>query len=72
MTPDPALETVREARRQISRELGHDAARVIERYKRMQAEFRGHIILGPEAPAQQGVEPDGTTPSPSVGRRAAG
>lgn len=34
MTPDPALETVREARRRISRELDHDAARLIERYRR--------------------------------------
>jgi hypothetical protein len=70
---DPAIDAIRQARHQISRECGNDAARLIEHYKQMQDFFSGRIIRGPEADAaQQGVEPDGPAPSPSVGRRSAG
>ena len=73
MIPDPALETIREARHQISRDFGNDPARLIEHYRQMQAAFTGRLIPGPEADAtQQSVEPDGSTPSPSVGRRSTG
>jgi hypothetical protein len=71
---DPAIDAIRQARHQISRAYDHDAARLIEHYKQMQDAFAGRIIQGPEAAeaAQQGVEPDGPVPSPSVGRRSAG
>ena len=73
MTLDPAIETIRDARRRISHDFGNDAARLIEHYRQMQAAFTGRIIPGPEADAAKpGVEPDGATPSPSVGRRSAG
>jgi cell fate (sporulation/competence/biofilm development) regulator YlbF (YheA/YmcA/DUF963 family) len=73
MTSDPPIDAIRETRRQISRDYGNDAARLIEHYRRMQDTFKGRIIHGPEADAaQQGVEPDGSSPSPAVGRRSAG
>jgi len=70
---DPAIDAIRQARHQISRDCGNDAARLIEHYRQMQDAFTGRLILGPEADAAQpGVEPDGSAPSPSVGRRSAG
>jgi hypothetical protein len=73
MTSDPPIDAIREARRQISSDFGNDAARLIEHYKRMQDAFKGRIIRGPEAAAaREGVEPDGSAPSPAVGRRPAG
>jgi len=71
MTRDPALEAIHEARRQISREFGNDPARLIARYRQMESAFGGRIRPGPDA-AQQGVAPDGSAPSLSVGRHFAG
>ena len=48
MKSDPALETVRKARRDISEEFGHDPARLIAHYAEMQASFKGQLIHGPE------------------------
>ena len=53
MIPDPALETIREARRQISRDFGNDAARLIEHYRQMQAAFTERLIPRPEEDATQ-------------------
>lgn len=70
---DPAIDAIRQARHRISRACGNDAARLIEHYQQMQDAFSGRIIRGPEADAaRQCVEPDGSAPSPSVGRRSAG
>ncbi len=70
---DPAINANRQARCQIARDCGNDAARLIEHYQRMQDAFTGRLILGPEAEAVQPcVEPDGSAPAPSVGRRSAG
>lgn len=70
---DPAIDAIRQARHQISRACGNDAARLIEHYRQMQDAFAGRIIRGPEADAaQQSAEPDGPAPSPSVGRPSAG
>ncbi|HOU92420.1 MAG TPA: hypothetical protein PLU22_15310 [Polyangiaceae bacterium] len=48
---DPAIDAIRQARHQIARDCGHDAARLIEHYQRMQDAFTGRLILGPEADA---------------------
>ncbi len=61
MTPDPALDAIRRARHQISDDVDHDAARLIDRYRQMQATFTGRIIPGPEStPEQPSVSPDNT------------
>src|SRR5690606_4196007 len=41
------------ARRQISRDVQHDAARLIERYQEMQATFTDRVIPGPESNPEQ-------------------
>ena len=46
---DPALEVVRKARRDISREHGNDPARLIHHYAELQARFKGRLIQGPES-----------------------
>lgn len=48
MKNDPAIEAVRKARREISRELGNDPARLIAHYVERQAHYQGRIIHGPE------------------------
>lgn len=48
MKNDPAIEAVRKARREISRELGNDPARLVAHYMERQAHFQGRIIQGPE------------------------
>ena len=53
MTPDPALDAIRRARREISSDVDHDAARLIEHYRSMQADFKGRVITGPESTAEQ-------------------
>ncbi len=53
MTPDPAIDVIREARRLISHDVANDATRLIERYREMQANFSGRLIHGPEADAVQ-------------------
>lgn len=65
MTRDPALDAIRKARHQISDDVEHDAARLIERYQQMQAMFTGRVIPGPEStPEQPPVSPDGATSGP--------
>ena len=48
MKNDPAIEAIRKARHEISRELGNDPARLIAHYMERQAHFQGRIIRGPE------------------------
>lgn len=61
---DPAIDAIRQARHEISRACGNDAARLIEHYKQVQDAFAGRIIRGPEADATQpGVESTGSAPS---------
>lgn len=70
---DPAIDAIRKARHQISQACGNDAARLVEHYRQMQNAFTGRIISGPKADAAlQGVEPDGSAFSPSVGRPSSG
>jgi hypothetical protein len=47
-TNDPALDAVRKARCDISREQGNDPARLIHHYTELQARFKGRLIRGPE------------------------
>jgi hypothetical protein len=53
MKTDPALEAVRKARRDISREFGNDPVRLIAHYAEMQAEFTGRLIHGPEGDSNE-------------------
>lgn len=59
MKNDPAIEAVRKARREISRELGDDPARLIAHYMERQAHFQGRIIQGPEdaGPMEETAQP---------------
>lgn len=61
METDPAIERIREVRRRISAELGHDPTRLIEHYKQMQQEFAGRLV---RAPAQH-LESQAATGSPA-------
>lgn len=45
---DPGLDAVRRVRETISRECGNDAARLIAHYLKLQTEFGGNVIRGPE------------------------
>ncbi len=71
MKNDPAIEAVRKARREISRELGNDPARLIAHYVERQSHFQGRIIHGPEDTdhpedaAQLPPAPDGGLVAPS-------
>ena len=62
MSTDPAIDAVRAARIEISREVGNDPARLIEHYAELQKKVRERLVQGPEQPkpaAQQDVAPDG-------------
>jgi hypothetical protein len=72
MSTDPAIEAVRAARIEISREVGNDPARLIEHYAELQKKVRERLIRGPEQPetaAQQDVAPDGSGSSAAGPRR---
>ncbi len=40
MEPDPAIDEIREVRRKISAEFGHDPRRLMQHYKEMEEEMR--------------------------------
>jgi hypothetical protein len=40
MQPDPAIDEIREIRRKISAEFGHDPRRLMQHYKEMEEEMR--------------------------------
>jgi len=48
---DPVVEEVRAARRQVSAACGHDAARLVEYYMRLQERYRERL-LGNEPQAE--------------------
>ena len=62
-----ALELVLEAARRANWDALHGPA-----YLRSGRYFVGGTPTVGDAAAQQGVEPDGSAPSPSIGRRSAG
>ncbi len=43
MTRDPAIEAVRDARRQISESVGHDPHRLVEYYRQKQADHKERL-----------------------------
>ena len=46
---DPVVEEVREARRRASQACGHDAARLVEYYMRLQEKYQDRLLAsGPE------------------------
>jgi hypothetical protein len=55
MKTDEGLEAVRKARRDISRELGNDPARLVAHYMEIQRQFKGQILTGPEDASQGGT-----------------
>ena len=46
-TPDPAIDEVREVRHQISEQLGHDPARLVEHYMKLQEQHRDRLLPSP-------------------------
>jgi hypothetical protein len=72
MSIDPAIETVRAARRKISQECENDPRRVIEHYVELQKRFCGRLIHGPEESEdadQEGAAPDRSGSLASGSRR---
>jgi hypothetical protein len=73
MSIDPAIETVRVARRRISQEHANDPARLLEHYVELQKKFAARLIHGPEEPteeaAQQRLAPDESRGSAAGSRR---
>lgn len=68
MTPDPALEAIRRARREISNDVDNDAARLIKRYQEMQAALGGRVVPGPEAtPVETVVSSESSSGKSSTG-----
>jgi hypothetical protein len=57
MSTDPAIETVRAARRKISQEHDNDPARLLEHYVELQKKFAARLIQGPEQPAEDAAQP---------------
>lgn len=57
MSTDPAIEAVRAARREISREHDHDPARVLRHYVELQKKFSARLIHGPEQPTEDAAQP---------------
>jgi len=41
---DPAIDEVRETRRRISAEVGHDPARLVERYQQMEKQYQDRML----------------------------
>jgi hypothetical protein len=66
MPNDPAIDAVRAARIQISKEYGDDPRRLIAHYIELQKRYAGRLIHGPdgepESAAQPGVAPDEAAP----------
>ncbi|MSP60357.1 MAG: hypothetical protein EXR72_08455 [Myxococcales bacterium] len=49
MKPDPALATIREARKAISREFGNDPKRLVEYFMERQKQYGDRLVPGPGA-----------------------
>lgn len=49
-TPDPLVDEVREVRRQISARFGHDPARLVEHYMKLQEAYRDRLVPPPGVP----------------------
>lgn len=51
---DPAIEAVRDARRRISAEVGHDVRKLVERYRRLQERHRERLVTQPGPSKREG------------------
>jgi hypothetical protein len=73
MPNDPAIDAVRAARIQISRELGNDPVRLVAHYIELQSKRGGRIIRGPDdgdgEAAQRDVAADASASSAGGSRR---
>lgn len=49
-TPDPLVDDVREVRHRISERFGHDPARLIEYYMKLQEQYRDRLVTAPKLP----------------------
>ena len=47
--PDPAIEEVRRTRHQISEQLNHDPAKLVEHYKKLQQEYGDRLVVDENA-----------------------
>lgn len=47
---DPIVDEVREVRHQISARFGHDPARLIEYYMKLQEQYRDRLVTAPKPP----------------------
>jgi hypothetical protein len=57
MKTDQAIEAVRDARREISREFDNDPARLIAHYMELQKDLHGLLLTGPEGDTPPRVLP---------------
>jgi len=51
MRQDPTIERVRQTRREISQEFGHDPRKLVEHYKKYQKRFSERLVTRPGARA---------------------
>lgn len=47
-TKDPALEAIRRVRREISEEMEHDPRRLLDYYRRLEAEYADRLVHSTE------------------------
>jgi hypothetical protein len=53
ITKDPALEAVRRVRHEISEEMGHDPRRLLEYYRRLEAEYAERLVHSTEGTTRE-------------------
>jgi len=54
MKDDPTIQAVRDARRRISEEVGHDPWKLVEHYRRLQERHRERLISPSKRSATEG------------------
>lgn len=59
MQSDPIIDQIREVRHRISEEFGHDPARLVEHYMKLEKEKYGDRLVGSRKPqpAEEGEKP---------------
>lgn len=45
MKSDPAIDSIRRTRHQISEQFGHDTKALVEHYKSMQKQYAGRLVV---------------------------
>jgi hypothetical protein len=51
--PDPGLEEIRRVRHQISAELGHDPKKLLDYYRKLEAEYPDRLVHAEEQPERE-------------------